>query len=65
MKSGSRGKAITIRSYPGEAATLRGYVMIVGSYVTLARLRIDGSNTFYTQHPRRGSPCPTPTSRSR
>ncbi|HEY1508497.1 MAG TPA: right-handed parallel beta-helix repeat-containing protein [Solirubrobacteraceae bacterium] len=61
MKSGSRDQRITIRSVPGQTATLRGYVMIIGSYVTLSRLKIDGSNAFYTQHPS-GVNCPTPTS---
>jgi hypothetical protein len=44
----ARGQ-ITIASYPGETATVRGYVDIEGSYTTLSHLSIDGSNTFYKQ----------------
>ena len=61
--SGARGRRIMLRSYPGETATVRGYVAMVGSYITLSRLKIDGSNTFYRSHPP-GIHCPTPTSQS-
>ena len=60
-KSGRPGHRITIRSFPGETALVRGWVSIDGSYTTLSRLRIDGSNTFYRQHPA-GVNCPAPTS---
>jgi hypothetical protein len=56
----TRGQ-ITITSYPGEAATVRGYVDIEGSYTTLSHLSIDGSNTFYKQV-RDGTSCPAPVS---
>jgi hypothetical protein len=55
-----RGR-ITITAYPGEDATVRGYVDVEGSYTTISHLKIDGSNTFYRQHPA-GVNCPTPTS---
>src|SRR5436190_21757374 len=42
--SGSPTARITIRSFPGETATIRGYVYVGGSYTTLSYVRIDGSN---------------------
>ncbi|HEX4671832.1 MAG TPA: hypothetical protein VH279_06170, partial [Solirubrobacteraceae bacterium] len=59
--NGSSTGQITIASYPGENATVRGYVDIEGSYTTLSHLSIDGSNTFYTQV-RSGTNCPAPVS---
>ncbi|MGZ4179178.1 MAG: right-handed parallel beta-helix repeat-containing protein [Solirubrobacteraceae bacterium] len=56
----ARGQ-ITITSYPGENATVRGYVDIEGSYTTLSHLSIDGSNTFYKQV-REGTNCRAPVS---
>jgi hypothetical protein len=56
----ARGQ-ITITGYPGENATVRGYVDMEGSYTTISHLKIDGSNTFYREHPA-GVNCPTPTS---
>ena len=56
----ARGQ-ITITSYPGETATVRGYVDIEANYTTLSHLSIDGSNTFYTQV-RSGTNCPAPVS---
>ena len=58
---GSAAGRITITSYPGENATVRGWVDMEGSYTTLSRLRIDGSNTFYRQV-REGTNCPAPVS---
>jgi hypothetical protein len=58
---GSPGNQITLTSFPGENATVRGYVDIEGSYTTLSHLSIDGSNTFYTQV-RSGTNCPAPVS---
>ena len=52
---------ITITSYPGENATVRGYVDIEGSYTTLSHLSIDGSNTLYKQV-RDGTDCRAPVS---
>jgi hypothetical protein len=60
---GTAGGQITITSFPGETAIVQGYVDIEGSYTTLSHLKIDGSNTFYRQHPA-GVNCPTPTSQS-
>jgi hypothetical protein len=59
--NGSPTGQITITAYPGEAATVRGYVDMEGSYTTLSHLSIDGSNTFYTQV-RSGTSCPAPVS---
>jgi hypothetical protein len=59
--SGTAAGRLTIRSAPGETATVIGYVDIEGSYTTLSHLRIDGSNTFYTGHPS-GINCPVPVS---
>ncbi len=60
---GSALDHITITSFPGETATVRGWVDVEGSYTTLSHLRIDGSNSLYTQHPA-GVSCPAPTSQS-
>jgi hypothetical protein len=59
--NGSSSGQITITSYPGETATVRGYVDIEANYTTLSHLSIDGSNTFYTQV-RSGTNCPAPVS---
>jgi chitodextrinase len=45
-KSGTSGARITLMSYPGETATLSGYLGLDASYVTFTRLRIDNTNTF-------------------
>jgi hypothetical protein len=45
-KSGTSSAPITLQSYPGETATLRGYNAIGGSYVTFTNLKIDNTNTF-------------------
>jgi hypothetical protein len=45
-RSGTPGARITLRSYPGERATLQGYTAIGGSYVTFSHLKIDNTNTF-------------------
>src|SRR5262249_29651422 len=44
--SGTSAARITLRSYPGERATLQGYTAIDGSYVTFSHLKIDDTNTF-------------------
>ena len=49
--NGAPSAQITITSYPGELATVIGYVDIEASYTTFTRLRIDGSNTLYKSHP--------------
>jgi hypothetical protein len=59
--SGRHGRRVTIRSYPGQTATVLGYVVLAGSYLTLSHLRIDGSNDLYRQHPP-GIACPAPVS---
>jgi hypothetical protein len=56
----ARGQ-ITISAYPGESATVRGYVDIEAAYTTLSHLNIDGSNTFYKQV-RDGTGCRAPVS---
>jgi parallel beta-helix repeat protein len=50
--SGTSRARITLRSYPGETATIQGYTGIDGSYVKFASLKIDNTNTF-----RGGSDC--------
>jgi hypothetical protein len=62
-KSGRHGHRITIRSFPGETALVRGWVDLEGSYTTLSRLKIDGSNTFYRQV-RQDTHCPAPVSQA-
>jgi hypothetical protein len=47
FSSGLPGAPITITSFPGQTATVIGYVDIEGSFTTLSRLRIDGSNTEF------------------
>ena len=56
-KDGMSSARITITSYPGETATVLGYVDVEASYTTLSHLRIDGSNTLYASHPG-GVDCP-------
>lgn len=57
--NGTAAKRITITSYPGEQATVDGWVEIGGNYTTVAGLQIDGSNTFYIKQS--GAQCPTPS----
>jgi hypothetical protein len=45
LASGVPGGRRTLTSYPGEKATIAGYVEVHGSYVTLKGLTFDGSNT--------------------
>src|SRR5262249_15657338 len=45
-KSGTSSAPITLESYPGETATLRGYNAIDASFVTFTNLKIDNTNTF-------------------
>ena len=59
--SGRPDRRVTIRSYPGETATVVGYLVLDGSFLTLSHLRIDGSNRLYRQHPS-GVACPAPVS---
>jgi hypothetical protein len=47
FSSGAPAARVTIRSAPGQTATIRGYVDIEASYATVSHLRIDGSNTSY------------------
>jgi Right handed beta helix region len=61
VNDGTARGQITITSYPGENATVRGYVDIEGSYTTLSHLSIDGSNTFYKEV-REGTNCRAPVS---
>jgi hypothetical protein len=56
--SGTPSAQIAITAYPGETATVVGWIDIAASYTTLSGLEIDGSNTFYNKAS--GSPCPTP-----
>jgi hypothetical protein len=56
--SGTPSGQIVITAYPGETATVVGWIDVAASYTTLSGLEIDGSNTFYNKAS--GSPCPTP-----
>jgi hypothetical protein len=48
-RGGTRFARVTISSYPGERATVAGFIYIASSasYVTLSRLNIRGANNFY------------------
>jgi hypothetical protein len=59
--SGNSSGQVTITAYPGETATVLGWVDIEASYTTVSHLRIDGSNTFYTQQ-RSETSCSAPVS---
>jgi hypothetical protein len=59
--NGSSSGQITLTSFPGQTATVSGWVDIEASYTTLSHLKIDGSNTFY-QTERSGTTCPYPVS---
>jgi Right handed beta helix region len=61
--NGAPSAQITITSYPGELATVTGYLDIEASYTTFTHLRIDGSNTLYKSHPS-GVNCPNNVSQS-
>jgi hypothetical protein len=60
-KSGASTGQVTITSYPGQTATVVGWIDVEGAYTTLSHLRIDGSNTFYTTE-RANTTCPYPVS---
>jgi hypothetical protein len=60
-RDGSSSGQITITSYPGETALVKGWVDIEASYTTVSHLEIDGSNTFY-QIERANTHCPFPVS---
>jgi hypothetical protein len=60
-KNGTSTGQVTITSYPGQTATVVGWVNVEGAYTTLSHLRIDGSNTFYTTE-RANTTCPHPVS---
>src|SRR5436305_1968889 len=60
-RGGTPSRRITLRSYPGETATVVGWLDVEASYTTLSHLRIDGSNTFYRQR-RDGTTCRYPVS---
>ncbi len=49
LKLGRRG--VTLRSFPGERATVRGAVWVAGSGVTLRGLNLDGANPLRTPSP--------------
>jgi hypothetical protein len=46
LTSGKPTGRKTLTSYPGEVATVAGFVNVLGSYVSLRRLAFDGSNAF-------------------
>jgi chitodextrinase len=43
--SGTAASPITVKSYPGETATVRGFEGIDGSYLTFTGMRFDGANS--------------------
>lgn len=43
--SGTASARITIKSYPGESATIRSYVEVGSSYLTFTNLKFDGANS--------------------
>jgi hypothetical protein len=59
--NGTASARLTISSYPGETATISGWIDIEGSYTTVSHLMIDGSNNFYRTQ-RTGTNCPYPVS---
>ncbi len=61
--NGAPAAQITLTSYPGELATVIGYLDIEASYTTFTNVRIDGSNTLYKSHPS-GINCPNNVSQS-
>jgi hypothetical protein len=58
---GTPAARIVISSYPGERATIVGWVDIEASATTVENVAIDGSNTFYDTQ-RSGTSCPYPVS---
>ena len=60
-RRGSPDAPVIVSAAPGAAVTLRGWIVIGASYTTLENVVIDGSNTFYGQHPA-GVSCPGNTS---
>jgi hypothetical protein len=56
-RDGSAAGRITLTSYPGETATVAGWVVIEASYTTVSHLRIDGSNTLYKYTAGTNSAC--------
>jgi parallel beta-helix repeat protein len=45
-RSGTSSQRITLQSYPGELATIHGYLGIDSNWVMLTNLKIDNTNTF-------------------
>ncbi|HEY2771431.1 MAG TPA: right-handed parallel beta-helix repeat-containing protein [Solirubrobacteraceae bacterium] len=60
-RDGAPSRRITLTAYPGESVTVVGDVEIDANYTTISHLGIDGSNTFYKQHPA-GVNCSAPAS---
>ena len=60
-RRGSPDARVIVSAAPGAAVTLRGWIVIGAAYTTLENVVIDGSNTFYGQHPA-GVSCPGNTS---
>lgn len=50
-RSGRPGAPLTLRSYPGERAVLRGRLWIAGSWVTVSGLSLDGRNATHLPSP--------------
>jgi hypothetical protein len=43
--NGTSASRITVRSYPGELATIRGYTAVDSNYLTFTTLKFDGANS--------------------
>jgi hypothetical protein len=56
--SGTGASRITITAYPGESVSVVGWIDVEGSYTTITRLAIDGSNACYTPQASRKSCSP-------
>ncbi len=64
MRADGPGAPVTITAYPGEVPQVEGWMNLNGAYLTVSRLVIDGSNTFYRTHPAETSNCRAPISQS-
>jgi chitodextrinase len=53
-RSGNSSQRITLQSYPGELATIHGYLYVDSSWVTLTNLKIDNTTTSQGPSPNTG-----------
>jgi hypothetical protein len=50
-RSGAPDARVLLSAAPGSDVTIQGWVDVEASYTTLENVKIDGSNTFYSDHP--------------